>query len=83
MADSTPYALADLSPTPAYAVNETDAVFVVEVIVPFNEGTVQEAREAALDEIAKLTIDSIPGLRAELNDKATHAEAVAVALIFG
>ena len=83
MADSDPYPLAQLSPRPAYAVSETDAVFVVEVVVPFNEGTVAEARSAALDAIGTLTIDAIPGLRAELGARATHAEAVAAALIFG
>lgn len=81
MADTIP--LANLPEAPAYDARTTDAAFVVEVVVPFNEGTVEEARNAARDEIAQVTIDSIPGLREGLNEKTARAEAVLAALIFG
>ncbi|AYO83649.1 hypothetical protein [Methylobacterium brachiatum] len=81
MADPIP--TSHLPDPPAYELRQTDAAFVVEVVVPYNEGTVAEAKKAALDAINALTIDSIPDLRTELQARPQRAETAVLAMIYG
>ena len=53
---------------------ETIGPDVIEVVIPFNEGTVAEAKAAALAIVSDLATDDIAGLNAALNDKATRAD---------
>lgn len=53
---------------------ETIGDDIIEVVVPFNSGTVAEARAAALEVVSDLTPDDITGLVPALADKATHQD---------
>ncbi|MCP1545280.1 hypothetical protein [Methylorubrum extorquens] len=54
MAD--PYPLSSLIERPGYKITTTEPAYAIEVVVPFNEGTVAQARAAAETLIENLTI---------------------------
>ncbi|KOX49893.1 hypothetical protein ADL19_19740 [Streptomyces purpurogeneiscleroticus] len=78
---NTPIPVASLPDPPRYAVESTDADFEILVVVPYNEGTVDEADRLAADRDA--------ALKAEVEDDIAAAErrvrrrALAYSLIFG
>lgn len=66
-----------------------DPARVVEVVIPYYQGTVAEAVAAARAEVQALTVDDVPGFRQAIDqgDSATleqaRLSAITAALIFG
>lgn len=85
---STPFPMRAASPVES-AVG-LDAPFeVVEVVVPYNEGTVAEAIRQAKEVVSQITIDQIDGLRDQISQDiakgliSADAASVVNALVFG